>query len=103
MRLEERYARARGSKAFLVGLVAFICFWVTLHFAFGWDHEWGALNTILSSEASIALAFFTMMADKQEAHQRKQLEYMLHLMEAVRDIVSREPPSSSDSSSSSAG
>lgn len=69
--LATKYAGFRGSKSFLLGLVAFVACWLTIHFIFGLDKDFGALNTILSTEASISLAFFTMVSDQNDAHNQE--------------------------------
>lgn len=81
------YTRIRGSKTFLLGLLSFIGVWVTLHFLFRFDRDWGALNLILSSEASIALAFFTMMSERQEAAQRRLDKHMLRILTAMHKLL----------------
>jgi uncharacterized membrane protein len=81
------YRKFRTSRHFLAVLCTFIGVWVTLHFADGFDPDWGALNLVLSIEASIGMVFFMMVADKQDAFQRKQTEYMLHLLESQKEIL----------------
>ena len=92
--LASAYTNLRGSKLFLLSLVSIIVGWIAAHFFLGIDREWGALNLMLSSEASIALAFFTMIAHKQDknqadvaAYHQKQLEYILEIATAVHAIV----------------
>lgn len=63
--LASTYAKFRGSRGFLFGLVVFVGSWLVFHFIFGFDSDFGELNTILSTEASISLAFFTMVSDAQ--------------------------------------
>lgn len=47
--------------------------------------DFGRLNLFLSSEASLSVALLIMANEKQDAAQQKQSEYMLHIMEAIRD------------------
>lgn len=77
------YAAFRASIWFLALLVVFVSAWIAAHFVFGLDREFGALNLILSIEASLAVTMLIMANQRQDAAQRRQLEYMLHLMEAV--------------------
>lgn len=80
------YAAFRGSKGFLVGLVVFIGIWLSYHFTTGFDTEFGLLNTILSSEASVSLAFFTMLSDRQDRAQRKHAEALEHMVADIHQI-----------------
>lgn len=77
------YATFRGSKSFLVGLLVFIALWLSFHMALGFDKDFGMLNTILSTEASVSLAFFTMVSDAQAKAQQRQAQA---LSEMVSDI-----------------
>lgn len=67
--LATSYTKFRGSFTFLLLLSVVISGWLGLHFAFGIDSDFGALNLFLSSEASVSLALFTMLSDKQAADQ----------------------------------
>lgn len=78
------YATFRGSKTFLIGLLAIVACWLTSHFLTGFDDGFGLLNTFLSIEASISLAFFTMMGDAQSREQAKQTA---ELERAVNEIL----------------
>jgi hypothetical protein len=91
------YAKFRGSKTFLVLLVSFIATWMTLHFVLGMDGDLGGLNTFLSTEASVSLAFFTMVADAQataQTAQTKDIEQLaratLTIAEAIRDMLAEQ-------------
>ncbi len=86
-RAASAYKRFRGSSAFVGALSTFVIVWLVTHFATGFDPEWGGLNLILSIESSIGMALFMMVADRQEAFQRKQTEYMLHLLEAQHALI----------------
>lgn len=81
------YATFRGSKSFLVGLVGFVGIWLTFHFIVGFDADFGALNTILSTEASVSLAFFTMVSDRQSRTQQKQAQAMAEVLVDVRTMA----------------
>lgn len=88
------YTKARGSKAFLVGLCTFIITWLVLSATTGWDADHGLINLMLSSEASVSLAFFSMVNARQAAAQQRALEDMkaalqvlLTISEAQRDVL----------------
>lgn len=88
------YARFRGSKAFLVGLCGFVAIWLGFHFVFGIDKDMGELNFMLSLEASVSLAFFSMLSDAQDSAQREIVndirrigEATLNMAEAQRDML----------------
>lgn len=85
------YARFRGSRNFLLGLAAFIAAGLAAHFVLGWDADFGALNLLLSMEASLSVALLMMWNERQDEAEAKRLEYLVHLMEAVRDglVVAR--------------
>ena len=93
-KLASAYTKLRGSKLFLGGLIALISGWVAAHFIYHLDPDWGGLNLILSSEASIALALYTMIAMIQDhryskamdLHQ-KTLEYLLEMTAALHAVV----------------
>lgn len=70
----QTYAKARGSKWFLLGLVGFIIVWLTTSRITGWDKDHGLINLCLSAEASISLAFFALLNDKQDAKFEQILE-----------------------------
>lgn len=89
MNLASVYARYRGSPWFVLLLAVFLAFWFVAEWIDpSFDHGFGVLNVILSSEASLSVALLIMATEKQDAIQRKQLEYMLHMMEALRDANS---------------
>lgn len=81
------YATFRGSKAFLSGLVTFVAMWMGIHFLTGFDSDWGMLNLFLSLEASISLAFFTMLSDKQDAHSNEQAADVRRIAESILTIA----------------
>lgn len=80
------YKRLRA-KYFFVGLCTFIGTSVALHLLVGYDADWGITNLVLSMEASVAVSMFMMISDRQEETQRKQAEYMLHLLEAQHALI----------------
>lgn len=84
MNLALAYARFRGSFAFVGVLALLMAAALLLHWLFGFDPDWGITNLSLSTEASISVALLIMDTAKQEALQRKQLQYMLTIMEALQ-------------------
>lgn len=84
--LAGRYAKFRGSRGFLLGLVVFVGIWLTFHFIFGFDTDFGELNTILSTEASVSLAFFTMVSDVQSEWVKTIIVEIKDMGQAVLDI-----------------
>jgi hypothetical protein len=61
---------------------------IIAHFSLGTDKDFGALNLFLSAEASISLAFFTLMAEEQdkinlelEYDQEEKLDEILEVLE----------------------
>lgn len=88
------YSKFRGSTWFLLILIAVCSGWLLGHEIIGMDKDLGGLNIFLSFEASISLAFFTMVSDAQSAEQKKQtdtMESILHIMnerdEKLMEIV----------------
>jgi|ERR1700744_4460819 len=76
MNFAKIYSKFRGSSWFL-GLLIFTCtFWLTMHWLVGMDRDLGGLNIFLSFEASISLAFFTMVNDSQTEAAKKQTDTM---------------------------
>lgn len=78
------YAKARGSTAFLIGLCAFAGVWITLSAFTGFDHDHGLINLILSLEASISLAFFALVGEKQYQATMEMLTKIDALLENVK-------------------
>ena len=58
------YLRFRSPKIFLIALSTFIASSLFLHYAWGYDPDWGGTNLSLSSEASIASAVITVAAEE---------------------------------------
>lgn len=78
------YSKFRGSTWFLLILLGVMGIWLTLHFLVGTDRDLGGLNLFLSFEASVSLAFFTMVSDAQTAEAKKQtdrIEQILQMMD----------------------
>ena|ERR1700679_3474786 len=78
------YAKARGSKTFLYGLMGFILAWLAVSSITGFDTDHGLINLILSAEASVSLAFFAMMGEKQDEQHRAQMEAIMGLLTAIK-------------------
>jgi uncharacterized membrane protein len=75
------YAKFRGSATFLWGLCGFVLFWlIVIHGFLGYDKDFGIINLLLSSEASISLAFFAMMQEQTDMHHAE-------LMLAIKDML----------------
>lgn len=78
------YSKIRGSAAFVLFLGLFIGTWLAIHYTTGFDQEFGMLNLFLSTEASISLAFFTMMGDKQDAANKRAIDELTDTVESVQ-------------------
>lgn len=89
MDFAQLYARMRGSKGFLIGLCVFVFGWVIVSWLTGWDHDHGALNLVLSFEASISLAFFAVVSESQYQMLKDLLERIKReedeILEEVQD------------------
>ncbi|MGH7118153.1 MAG: DUF1003 domain-containing protein [Acetobacteraceae bacterium] len=91
MAAAEFYARWRTGWLFLVALSGFCAVWI------GWNvlpwlpHFDGPgfprLTLMLSVEASIAASIILAVQEKQDAVQRQQARYMLHIMEALHEKI----------------
>lgn len=73
-RFAQLYAKARGSKSFLVGLCLVVFTWLGVSIVTGFDKDHGLLNLFLSFEASISLAFFAVVSEMQYRVLLKLLE-----------------------------
>lgn len=81
------YAKFRGSATFLWGLLGFIFFWVgVLHGIFGLDKDFGIINLILSSEASVSLAFFAMMQEQTDIQHSEVMNAIREMLEANKKV-----------------
>ncbi len=93
------YAKLRTGKAFLVFLCCFCGGWVAWNLLPWFPHfdgsDFGRLTTILSLEASIATSVLMAAGEKQDELQRKQLLYILHLMEALHEHIGNTTPAAS--------
>jgi uncharacterized membrane protein len=81
--LARTYAALRGSPIFLLVLAAFVTLWLLAHHFLKFDPDFGMLNMCLSIEASVSLAFFTMLGERASQSQNKQAE---SLASVVNDI-----------------
>ena len=82
------YAKARGSKAFLIGLCTFVFVWLFLSATTGFDKDHGLINLILSLEASVSLAFFALIGEKQYQAIMALLSEIRALLSEVRAVLS---------------
>lgn len=94
-RLAAWYVKFRGSTWFLNGLLSIIGGWLTTHWIWHLDPDLGGINLFLSAEASISLAFFTILSEVQSIwfermleHQQKQTELLIEISTAIYDIAS---------------
>jgi low affinity Fe/Cu permease len=83
-RFAQLYAKARGSTAFLVGLCVFAAVWISLSAITGFDSDHGLINLILSLEASISLAFFALVGEKQYQATMEMLKKIDAVLESVK-------------------
>lgn len=91
------YTQFRGSKIFLGLLILMVAGWLGAHWLFGLDPDFGGINLFLSAEASLSLAFFTIVSAMQDAdtadrmrYQEKMLEYLSELSGAVHELLIRQ-------------
>lgn len=81
--LAKWYAKFRGSATFLWGLLGFIAFWlIVVHGILKLDPDFGVINLMLSSEASVSLAFFAMMQEQTDMHHSE-------VMNAIKEMVEK--------------
>lgn len=95
------YAKFRGSSAFLWTLVATISIWLSWnsipflpHFAWLGVEQ---LNVFLSVEASMSVAILIMANEKTDRVQKQQLESLLNLVEAIKEMYERDLQSTTGS------
>lgn len=85
------YARLRTSWSFALGVLVIVAIWVVWNIVPGIPHfddpEFGRLNLLLSTEASVGGVVLLMVVERQARQHDRQLRYMQHLMEAVRDAL----------------
>ncbi len=79
------YAKFRGSATFLWGLLGFIALWLTvLHGMLKFDPDFGIINLILSSEASVSLAFFAMMQEQTDIQHSEVMNAIKSMLEQAK-------------------
>ncbi len=81
------YLMVRKPRNFLKILVIFLSTWLFSHWAFGTDGDFGAINLILSTEASIAGAVLMMVAEESAEWQRMILTQLHELMHDLNSLV----------------
>lgn len=81
-KLSRLYLAFRHPRVFLIALVTFVIVMLTLHFARGYDADFGATNLCLSIEASIASAVLTLMAERAAEMQKRVAEQMHQMLSA---------------------
>ncbi len=91
MSFAKEYASFRGSTAFLVVLAATIAIWIGWNESPGLPHfddpEFGRLNLLLSTEASLSVALLIMANEKQDKAQQETLKHLLRLAETIKTEV----------------
>lgn len=81
------YAKFRGSSTFLFGLMGFILGWLGLHWIFPWwDRDLAGINLVLSSEASVSLAFFAMMQEQTDIQHSEVMNAIKAMLEQSKKI-----------------
>ncbi|PVX77157.1 DUF1003 domain-containing protein [Paraburkholderia unamae] len=85
--LKRLYLKFREEKTFLRILILFVVLALVLHHLFGIDPDWGGTNLTLSIEAAIASAVIMMEQKRSGEVQQKQLEAILAMAEAQRDML----------------
>lgn len=85
--LKSLYLKFREEKVFLRALCVFVITALTLHYTIGYDADWGGTNLTLSIEAAIASAVIMMEQKRSGEIQQKQLEAILSIAEAQRDML----------------
>ena len=85
MDLAKTYSKLRSSTGFLVGLSSFIIFWLTISAFTGFDRDHGLINLSLSAEASISLAFFSMLQDRVDQKMQAQLDLLQQMIQKMNE------------------
>ena len=85
--LAKWYAKFRGSATFLWGLLGFIALWLTIvHGILRLDPDFGIINLMLSSEASVSLAFFAMMQEQTDMQHAEVMNAIKQMLEANKKV-----------------
>jgi len=98
MSFSTKYAKFRGSEAFLYAVATFVGVWLLGHFTFGVDPTFGGLNLCLSIEASLSVALLIMHNQKSEVRRveeerkarerhQKDMKHMLDIMEGIKLLL----------------
>ena len=87
MDLEALYTRFRRSRLFLIVLVVVVSLWLTAHYVFGLDPDFGGLNLALSVEATMAGAILYIALKRSERLQAEQLKYIADMSAAIRELL----------------
>ncbi|MDE1905086.1 MAG: DUF1003 domain-containing protein [Rhodospirillales bacterium] len=93
LKIGSSYSKFRTGKAFFISLSLFVAIWLIWNHTPGFPHFDGdnsLLNVILSIEASIATSMILMASETQDEMQRKQLVYMLHILEATKNLITHD-------------
>lgn len=85
MDIAKTYSKLRSSTGFLVSLVLFIVLWLMLSSITGFDKDHGLINLMLSAEASVSLAFFSMLQDRVERATKLQMDIMEQLLKKMNE------------------
>ena len=85
--LLDLYLTARQPRNFLRLLVIFMGTWLSAHWILGTDSGFGAINLILSCEATIAGAVMLMKQEQSAAMQAKQLDALVAFGETQQQML----------------
>jgi hypothetical protein len=80
------YAKFRGSSIFLIGLLIFIALWLVASTWLSFDRDHGLINLMLSSEASVSLAFFAMMQEQTDSQHAEVMTGIKEMLEASKKV-----------------
>ena len=83
MDLAKTYAKLRGSSGFLFGLIIFVMLWLSASYITGFDKDHGLINLCLSAEASISLAFFAMLQDRNDIASKAQMDIIEQILKKM--------------------
>ena len=79
MTAREVFIKFRGGNGFVVSLTAFLGLWFAARSVVPFDQDFGVLNIVLSTEASLATCFLIDQQSKQTEADRKLLHAILAL------------------------